>query len=181
MNTIIFDTETTGLIKPSANDVKDQPYITEIYCLKIDSEGKIIGEFESLVRPPVSLNAEVQRITGLTDDMLKNAPTFAEIVHALSMFFLGTQRVVAHNLAFDKSMLGNELVRVNKLINFPWPIEHICTVEKSMHYEQRRLNLTRLHEYLFNGQGFPNAHRAKNDVMPLYNCYMEMIKRGDIK
>jgi len=182
MITVIFDTETNGLINPSASDISTQPYITEIFCLKVEhdfEDFKIIGEFESLCRIPVPLSDTITRITGLTDQDLESAPTFAQIQKRLAKFFVGVDRIVAHNLAFDRSMLANETVRANKLLNFPWPPEHICTVEKSIHIEQRRMSLTRLHEHFF-GEAFPDAHRAKNDVMPLYRCYKEMVKTGMI-
>lgn len=178
----IFDTETTGLIKPKASDIKEQPYITEIYCLKVKQEGndfEVIGEFESLIKPPVPLSEEITRITGLTDHDLKDSPSFAKIAKELAEFHTGVDRMVAHNLAFDRSMLANELVRCGKVLNFPWPVQHVCTVEKTMHIEQRRLSLTKLHQELF-GEDFPDAHRAKNDVLPLYRCYKELVKRGAI-
>lgn len=183
MKAIIFDTETTGLLKPSANTLEAQPYITEIFCLKIEhlpsGEIDIVDEFESLCKVPVPLSEDITRITGLTDADLANQPTFPEIFPALSKFFTGVDRMVAHNLAFDKSMLANECHRAGKVLNMPWPREHICTVEKSMHIEQRRMNLTNLHKHFF-GEGFVDAHRAKNDVMPLFCCYKEMVKQGMI-
>jgi len=179
MITIIFDTETTGLIKPSANKIEDQPYITEIYCYKMEEGNGMIDSFESMFCPLVPISAEITKITGITQQMCDQAPPFVKKWEELAEFFTGADRMVAHNLAFDRSMLANELVRIGKVLNFPWPRQHICTVEKSMKYEQRRLNLTRLHEYLF-AKGFPNAHRAKNDVLPLVDCYNEMIRRGDI-
>ena len=178
--TIIFDTETTGLIKPKATDIAEQPYITEIFCLKVVHDTKhfeVIGEFESLYKVPVPLSEVITRITGLRDSDLAQAPTFGEMQPKLSEFFTGVNAMVAHNLAFDKSMLANELVRCGKVLNFPWPPNHICTVERTMHIEQRRMSLTRLHEHLFK-EGFPDAHRAKNDVMPLYKCFKELVQSG---
>lgn len=186
MITVIFDTETTGLLKPKASPLSAQPEIIEIYCMKIKEDvvdGKrvmdFIGEIDTFVKPMHPPSAEITKITGITDSMLDGAPTFAKLYPALSEFFFGVHRVVAHNLAFDRGMLVNELTRLDKQFKFPWPPSHLCTVEKSMKYEQRRMNLTRLHEHLF-GQGFPGAHRAKNDVLPLFRCYQEMVKRGDI-
>jgi len=182
MDVILFDTETTGLIKPKSNDINAQPYITEIYCLKIrqqNNECIKIDEFEHLFKVPVKLSADISRITGLTDEDLMYQPKFKNCFEDLAKFFNGTERMVAHNLPFDRSMLANELVRIDKVINFPWPRQHVCTVEKSMKYEQRRLSLKRLHEELF-GTGFDDAHRAKNDVEALYRCYKEMVRKGDI-
>ena len=179
---VIFDTETTGLLKPGANNLSDQPYITDIYCYKQErtaDEIIPIGEYESLVRCPIAITDEIQRITGITNIMLNSAPSFVQIYDELADFFVGVDRFVAHNLSFDRNMLANELLRCDKLLKFSWPRQHVCTVEKSLHYEQRRMTLTRLHEHLF-GRGFDGAHRAKPDVQALVRCYNEMVRRGDI-
>ena len=182
MITILFDTETTGLLKPEANDMGKQPYITDIFCLKVqhDINGiEILEQFESLVKPPIPLSAEITKITGLTDADLADQPTFYQIWEELAEFFTGVDRLVAHNLAFDRSMLANELHRSGKVINFPWPREHICTVEKTMQFEQRRLSLQKLHNYLFK-RDFKDAHRARPDVMAMFDCYSELLDRGVI-
>ena len=180
----IFDTETTGLLKPKINDMDKQPYITEIYVAKLvhRSDGKIeqIDDFEQMFKPPVPLTAEITRITGITNEDVAICPSFASMAPALSRFFVGVDIMVAHNLAFDRSMLANELMRAGKLLNFPWAPRHICTVEQSMHIEQRRMNLTKLHIEFF-GEGFPDAHRAKNDVIPLIRIYKHMVEDGMIK
>jgi len=176
--TVLFDTETTGLIKPSASCLDDQPYITEIFCLKIDDEDMVVlDEFDSLVKVPVPLSSEITRITGLTDTALVNAPKFIDIYDELAEFFTGVDRLVAHNLAFDRSMLANDLLRIDKVLNFPWPREHVCTVEKSLRIEQRRMNLKALHTEL-TGAPFADAHRARNDVMALYTVYNAMRLKG---
>jgi len=87
--------------------------------------------------------------------------------------------MVAHNMSFDRQMLSNEIDRTGMRHHFPWPPQHICTVEKSMAIQQRRINLQKLHVHFF-GDEFPDAHRAKNDVMPLYRCYKAMVRKGMI-
>lgn len=179
----IFDTETTGLLKPKANEMEKQPYIAEIYIAKLihRSDGIIeqIDELGTFYKPPIPISEEITRITGITNYDVKDAPTFTRAADGICDFFVGVHRVVAHNLAFDRSMLANELVRCGKILNFPWPPQHICTVEKSMHIEQRRMSLTNLHIEFF-GEGFPDAHRAKSDVTPLIRCYKHMVKEGMI-
>lgn len=179
---IIFDTETTGLIKPDAVGLEKQPSIIEIYCYKqerVDNESNFIEDFESFIKPPAPITEEITKITGINNQMVQHAPEFNQISEEIAEFFLGAERLVAHNLAFDLSMLANELLRCDRILQFPWPMSHVCTVQKSMHYQQRRLSLTRLHEHLFDCD-FPNAHRAKNDVEPLVRCYNEMVSKGDI-
>ena len=182
MGIIIFDTETTGLIKPDANNLKDQPYITEFYGVKY-VEGIDIQQMDVLhlmIKPPVPLSAEITRITGITNDYIKDCPSFAEVYGSLVEFFIGAHTMVAHNLAFDRSMVANELLRIDKVLNFPWPHKHICTVEKSMYLEQRRLNLTKLNEYATGRAEIPGAHRAGNDVAALVACYAWLDKQGKI-
>ncbi len=180
MQTIILDTETTGLLKPSAVDVEQQPHIIDIYCLKIDmnvnGELEVISAFESLVKPPIPISAEINKITGITDALVEDQPAFGDIVNDLADFFLGTERLVAHNLSFDRSMLTNELFRCDRVLKFPWPMDHLCTVEKTMYIEQRRMNLQALHVHLL-GKNFDNAHRARTDVLALWECYQELFKR----
>lgn len=177
---ILFDTETTGLIKPDATDIKDQPYITELFALKIHRDGKEcikVDEFEQRFNVPVPLSPEITRITGITDDDLKDEPTFALVFNQLAEYYTGVDELVAHNCAFDVAMLGNELVRIDKVLKFPWPRKHVCTVQATLHFQQRRLNLQALHNELF-GHGFSDAHRARNDVYAMYTCYKELASRG---
>lgn len=173
---IVFDTETTGLLKPEANDINQQPYIIEFYGCKIDEDFNMIGEIETFLKPPVKISDKITDITGITNEMVKNAPDFATFYPKLAAFFHGADEMIAHNCAFDRSMIANELLRIDKLLHFPWPIKHTCTVEKSMPIEQRRMNLTRLHEHFFQ-KGF-KAHRAKDDVHALVRCYHAMSEKG---
>lgn len=183
MITILFDTETTGLLKPKASPLSGQPSIIEFYGLKVlegvvDGERtfEVIGEFDELFKPPHLVSAEITRITGIDNNMLENKRSFASVYPELIEFFHGSHRMVAHNMSFDRQMLANELMRVDKQFHFPWPPSHVCTVEKTIAVEQRRLNLQKLHNHLF-GTDFQGAHRAKNDVLPLYRCYKELVKR----
>lgn len=179
----IFDTETTGLLKPDIADIDQQPYITELYALKVAIEGdsfEVIGEFEKLIKPPVKLSAKITEITGLTDDMLKDKPTFAEIAEEYAEFTTGTDILVAHNLSFDRGMVRNELIRCERLLRFPWPRRHICTVEESMYIQGRRMTLTALH-YWATGKHIENAHRAANDVHGLARCFKKLVEVGAIK
>jgi len=172
----IFDTETTGLLKPRAAGIESQPYITEIYIVQVDEDFKILKELDTYVKIPVPIPDFITKITGIKDSDLADAPTFEEILPDLFDIFEDSTEMVAHNLSFDKAMVGNQLIRANQL-SFPFPVIETCTVLKSMCLEQRRINLTRLHEILL-GQGFPDAHRAKSDVQALVRCYHQMRERG---
>lgn len=178
---VFYDTETTGLLKPAANDIKQQPHIIEICVMKFDDDMNHLETFESFVKPPMAISDEITKITKITNEDLKDAPNFASIYPALCDIFLGSRRMVAHNLGFDRSMLANELVRIDRLIRFPWAIEHVCTVERSMSYEGRRLNLTKLHKLATGKETIEGAHRAKTDVLALVEGYKFLLREGKIK
>ena len=179
MITVVFDTETTGLLVPEAQDLDAQPEIIEIYCAKIDDDFNLIGEFEKLLKPQKPISEKITQITGIKPEDLEGRQSFADIAPELSEFFVGVDRMVAHNLPFDRSMLANELLRVDRLLKFPWPPIHICTVQKSLPIEQRRINLTTLHKYA-TGKPLENAHRAKDDVFGLVRCFHWMTEKGMI-
>lgn len=168
MIAILMDAETTGLLRPSERPLSEQPFITEIYLLK--KQGKKSSRYHSMVKPPIPIPEECIEITGITDDMVKDAPSFAEIYYYISKFFLGTHRLVAHNVTFDSGVLEYELKRIDRVTKFPWPPEHYCTVEESFHIKGRRLKLSELH-IIATDVDFKGAHRAKEDVEALERCY----------
>jgi len=76
---IALDIETTGLLPETGER------ICEIALLKIQ-KGKIIDEFVSLLNPekPISLGAST--VSGITDEMVKDSPTFKEIAENILIF-----------------------------------------------------------------------------------------------
>jgi DNA polymerase-3 subunit epsilon len=179
---IVFDTETTGLLAPSEADIKRQPYITEIAMIKLNDDLTPAGEITTLIKPavPIDESSKASQITGITNASVANAPSFAEALDEISRFVLGSHTLVAHNLAFDRSMLGNELIRINRLACFPWPMKHVCTVEITTQIENRRLKLSDLY-YKATGKQIEGAHRAINDVRALVDCYKWCVLRGFVK
>lgn len=167
---IILDTETTGLLKPSATELYLQPFMIEIAALKYNANFEIEDELVTFVKPPVPIPDEVIEITGITNEMVKNAPPFPLIYDRLCDFFLGEKTMFAHNCAFDTAIIRGELERMGLQYNFPWPSEQICTVEKSQAIANKRLKLQALYEIATGKKEFPNAHRAKADVLALAEC-----------
>lgn len=175
----LYDTETTGLLKPNATDVSEQPEIIEFYGVQIDEDFNIIQEVDTFLKPMNPVSETITKITGITPAMVEDAPRFATQYKDIARVFEGSRCLAAHNAAFDVSMLANELLRIDKLIHFPWPINHICTVERSMHLKGHRLNLSKLHE-IATGKTFEGAHRAKVDVHALVRCFHWLVEEGHI-
>ena len=176
---IIFDCETTGLDGPSATNIERQPHITELYAVRLTRDFKFVSEVDTIIKPPIPISEEITRITGISDDTVKDAPPFIKVYDKIYDLFEGVNYVVGHNVMFDLRLLKYELFRHDFEYKHHWPKHHICTVEKSKHYKNKRLTLQKLHEYLF-GYEFTGAHRARTDVEATGKCFIEMVKRGDI-
>lgn len=174
---LAFDTETTGLLRPSETALHLQPFMTEIYVCKFNDKFEIYDEFETLVKPPYPIPPEITKITGITDNDLKDAPAFIEIYDELSDFFLGETELYAHNCTFDAGVLMYELKRHDLEFKFPWPKKHICTVEASLPIKNKRMKLGDLH-LLATGKELKNAHRAKNDVVGMVKCIKWLKENG---
>lgn len=177
---IIFDTETTGFITSVDAPLQTQPKIIELFALKVcDQSFEVQDELELLIDPKQQLDEEIIRITGLKDEDLKGKGGFPAHYGAIRDFWFGQKHAIGHNITFDCDMLEVELRRIGMVTRFPWTMNRVCTVEASEHYFGRRLKLIDLHTYLF-GEGFEQAHRARNDVMATYRCFKEMARRGDV-
>ena len=166
---LAFDTETTGLLRPSATERHLQPFIIEICVVKFDNRFEITDVFESFVKPPVPISEEISKITNITEDMVKDAPDFISIYDDLCEFFLSEKEIYAHNCSFDVDMLSNELTRHGLLNKFPWPPRHVCTVEASFCIKNKRMRLSDLYKLATGGE-IQGAHRAKTDTMALVEC-----------
>jgi DNA polymerase III subunit epsilon len=162
---IVFDTETTGLPEADGTPLDRQPKIIEIACIKFDRDWNELGRFERLVNPQAPLPDIIKKITGLTDQDLEDQPPFAGIYDDLCEFFLGETRMLAHNVNFDRQLLKFDLLRIGKLMQFPWPKTHICTVQASRPLGIKK-GLANLYHHAFK-EDFPDAHRAMPDTVAL--------------
>lgn len=99
--------------------------ITEIGIVIFDGE-KIIDQYESLINPERSIPTEITRITGITNDMVADAPRFFEVAKKIVEMTEG-RIFVAHNVRFDYSFLRQEF----KSLGFTFTRRQLCTVRLS--------------------------------------------------
>lgn len=101
---IAFDTETTGL----RHEEGDR--IIEIGAVEMINHIPTGRTFRTLINPKRSVSEDTVRITGITDDDLKDAPFFEDpVVVDAFLDFLGDAILVAHNAGFDRGFLNMEL------------------------------------------------------------------------
>lgn len=177
MRYLIFDTETTGLPEPVGSPVEEQPRITELGLVVMDSlTYEDVGSFESLFNPECPIPENIQKSTKITDAMVASAPLFKSEVDNILQFFEMADIILAHNLMFDYSLLKYELFRAGRN-DWDFTGSFICTVEQTEWLFGYRLNLQRLYKTLGLGE-LDNWHRAMSDVKHTRACVMEMLKKG---
>jgi len=165
MITLVFDTETTGIPKhPNAQD-EVQPRIIEFGGALVNSDGEILKELNFLINPEQPLEDVITKITGLTDEDLADQPTFAERAPEILALFAEADALLAHNLPFDKTMMGLDIERA-KVKEWIWPGVEICTVQEHADDWGRRPKLTELYEH-YTGEKLAQTHRAIEDVRAL--------------
>ncbi|HEX2938161.1 MAG TPA: PolC-type DNA polymerase III [Ruminiclostridium sp.] len=167
---ISFDLETTGLSR-------ENDRITEIGAVRIRG-GEIVEEFDTFVNPERHIPENITELTGIDDDMVKDAPSDSE---ALAKFieFCGDAPLVAHNAQFDAGFVHAALKRNNMKFDFTY-IDSI-PICRALYPELKsyKLNLVAKHLKL---PPF-NHHRACDDARELAEIFKILLvdlekKRG---
>lgn len=122
-NTVILDTETTGL---------SNAYICD---LAVIAKGRTV--VNTLVNPGMHIPRDASAIHGIYDRHVKNAPTFAEIWPQLGPILDGS-RIVIYNAAYDIKVLSNELTRLDTLSSdgsmIKWNVEDALTLYQRWYF-----------------------------------------------
>jgi len=105
MREIVLDTETTGL-DPNTGD-----RIIEIGCVELIDHMPSGEIYQQYINPERDIPAESFRIHGLSEAFLADYPGFAEIVDRF-LEFIGDDKLVIHNAAFDIKFINAELERL---------------------------------------------------------------------
>lgn len=103
-NYVILDLETTGLSSEFDN-------IIEVCALKVVDD-IVVDSFVSLINPEIEIEDFIIRLTGITNDMVKDAP-IAEKIFPKLMKFIGNDVIIGHNVHFDINFLYDELEERN--------------------------------------------------------------------
>jgi DNA polymerase-3 subunit epsilon len=115
---VVVDVETTGGKQP-------QHRITEIGAVKMIN-GEIVDTWSSLINPQRHISKFITKLTGISNDMVKDAPLFSEVADSLSGFMQNCV-FVAHNVNFDYGFFKQEYQRIDRRFVMP----KLCTVRES--------------------------------------------------
>jgi DNA polymerase-3 subunit epsilon len=158
------DLETTG-----ANPISDR--ITEIGVVEVD--GDQVTRWSTLVNPEISIPPFIQNLTGISNDMVLDAPTFAMLADDL-LARLGGGLFIAHNARFDYSFLRNAF----KALGMTLRSDVLCTVKLSrkLFPQEAKHNLDILVER--HGLASSGRHRALADADLIWQFWNRM--QGEI-
>ncbi len=161
---ICFDLETTGL---SAK--KDK--ITEIGAVKIVN-GEVVDEFSTFANPEMPIPARITELTGITDSMVKDAPSQSEAVKAFLDFADGAV-LVAHNAPFDTGFIRAACDNMGVPYNFT-SIDTVV-ICRNILKDIKNSKLDTVAKYLRLGDF--NHHRATDDARMLSAIFVQLCAR----
>lgn len=153
---LFFDTETTGLSRTAE--------IVEVGV--VDAEGRTV--LESLVRPRRRIPAEVTDLHGISNEMVREAPTWAEIWPEVQHLFMG-RRVGIFNADFDLRMMRQS----HRQRGLPWEElggSAFCVMKMYARFYGERLGISDAKWQSLQkagrqcGLALPNSHRAVGDA-----------------
>jgi len=161
---VVFDLETTGAKTPPCR-------VTEIGAYRVRN-GEIVGEFHSLVNPEMPIPFFITLLTGITDEMVRNAPKFADVADAF-LRFIDDSVLVAHNAGFDMRFLNHEVGRLYE--DYRVGNASLCTVQLSRKLLPNVDNhkLKTLAEYF--GVELVNHHRAGADAYATARIFINLL------
>ena len=162
---VVFDLETTGAKAPPCR-------ITEIGAYKVEN-CELVGEFHTLVNPEVPIPPFITSLTGISDDMVRDAPRFSEVVDDF-LRFIGDSVLVAHNSPFDLGFLNHEISLVHDECRVGNPA--LCTVQLSRRLlpdiENHKLKTVASYYSV----DLINHHRASDDARATAKIFINLLK-----
>ncbi len=188
---LFFDCETTGLPRSrnfSPDAVDDWPRLVQIAWARYDPEGTPVDARCHIVKPEgFRIPAEATAIHGITHaEASRVGKDLAEVLDAFLAAAGGTETtLVAHNLDYDRGVIGGELVRTRKPLGF-LEMPGICTMKSTTDlcalprpggFGFKWPTLTELHLYVF-GYSYDGAHDAGRDLEACARSFFKLREAG---
>lgn len=153
---VVVDLETTG-------GRADNDRITEVGLVEIDADGTV-REWSTLVNPGIGIPPHIQWLTGITDAMVAEAPSFAVLAGELFARLEG-RLFIAHNARFDYGFLRNEFARTGRRFS----TRPLCTVRlsRALYPDSPRHNLDTV--VARHGIAMEGRHRALADARAVFD------------
>ncbi|WP_294149069.1 PolC-type DNA polymerase III [uncultured Clostridium sp.] len=167
---VVFDIETTGF-----SPVKNK--IIEIGAVRVE-EGKIVGRFSSFVNPDVPIPFEIEKLTGINDNMVLDAPKIEKVLPEFLEFCEGAV-MVAHNAGFDISFIKENAGQQG--LEFNPTVLDTVSLARVLLPNLNRFKLDTVAKEL--KISLANHHRAVDDAgatAEIFVRFIKMLKERDI-
>jgi ATP-dependent DNA helicase DinG len=163
---VVVDIETTG------NSPKKGDKIIQFAAVIIEN-GKITNQFSSLVNPQQKIPPFIEELTGLNDEMMRDAPLFSEIAETV-LDMLDGAYFVAHNVLFDLSFLQDELM-LSGFPGFFGPVLDTVELARILYptAESYKLNDLALQE----GVNHERPHQADSDAHVTALLFLKLMEK----
>ncbi|AZO95545.1 PolC-type DNA polymerase III [Halocella sp. SP3-1] len=148
----VFDLETTGL-----NNKRDE--IIEIGAVKIYQD-KVIDQFAVFIKPDSSIPSKITELTGITNQMVADAPALSEVIDDF-LAFIGDSVLVAHNAKFDYGFLKSAIDKTERPL-ISNPVLDTLGLSRALYPGIKNHKLNTLCDKL--GVSLENHHRAVDDA-----------------
>ena len=172
---LFFDIESTGL-----NVASDR--IVEISIVKVSpgapGEPNKVEVKTRRINPTIPIPPEAQAIHGISDDDVKDCPTFRQIAKSLARFMEGCDVAGYNSLKYDIPLLAEEFARAkNEGVNveFDFRKRKLIDVQNIFHKKEQR-TLKAAYKF-YCGQNLDNAHSAEADTMATYEVLEAQLDR----
>jgi len=163
---VFLDIETTGGSARSSR-------ITEIGAIRVENQ-RVVANFKELINPECPVPAFITQLTGISNQMVWDAPTFSGIADSLELF-LSDAVFIAHHVVFDYSFIKMEFERIGYKFN----MDRACTARLSrrLYPEHKSHALDRIIERM--NISVTSRHRAYDDAEVLWKFFQsEFDTRG---
>lgn len=164
---VFFDLETTG-----TNISHDR--IVEISIVKVMPDGTEIVKTRR-VNPEMPIPAEATAIHHITDDDVRNEPTFKQIAKSLSQLFVGCDIAGFNSNRFDIPLLDQEFQRAD--VDFDFGKARFIDVQTIFHKKEPRTLVAAYRFYC--GKELEDAHSASADTMATYEVLKAQLEKYD--
>lgn len=189
---LIFDTETTGLPKSWSAPLSDSDNWPRLVQLSwIMTDGFYKQEFDFIIKPNgFTIPEEVAKIHGISTERAEAEGV--DLAFAMTIFraFVNVaDKIIAHNIDFDRAIVGAEYYRLGLGQSFEQRLstkELFCTMKGSNDFLEIKgthaggskwPKLIELYNYLF-GESFDGAHNSLIDTRACARCYFELMGKG---
>lgn len=165
---VVFDLETTGLNFANCK-------IIEIGAAKI-VKGEITEIFSTFVNPGEHIPDDATKKNNITDEMVKDAPTFNQVFPDFYKFIEGSV-LVAHNINFDFPFISHHAKPLGYVMTNE--TQDTLLIAQKYLWQLKHFKLANICEFL--GVSLVGAHRAVNDTVATAKCFVKLIENYQSK